>query len=323
MPEWGNAYLTPNQRDGLIARSRWVLLLDEAPIPSAAHHAGLRLHFYSSGTDAADKDAYPSIATLARIMKCSETTARAGVNVLDELGFVIVEPRPRGAGRASNRYLLAWPGIDVIAGSRRDTAVVCGMPNRHGRPCARTAGWGVLGTTTGPCMHHLNAAIPHDTRYEPPNPVPHDTRHDITAPEVPDTSRPASDTSRAGDEFEGDLIVQVHGEYDGARASHDEHEFDRWWQRYPRKIGKPSALTNWRAAIELGATPAQLTDGLAAWAGYWQAEQTEERFIPYPAKWLDQRHWDDEPPRRQPRLSKSMQNLARVLGTRVLEGADR
>ena len=69
--------------------------------------------------------------------------------------------------------------------------------------------------------------------------------------------------------------------------------FKDFWEAYPRKVGKPATLKAWRAA-HLGA--ADLVSVLAAIARHRLTEQwRQSQFIPYPATWLNQRRWEDEP----------------------------
>ena len=69
--------------------------------------------------------------------------------------------------------------------------------------------------------------------------------------------------------------------------------FDRFWQAYPRKVGKPAAQRAWNRevkVVEIGI----LMAGLNGWrcSEQWKNQQ----FIPYPATFLNQRRWEDEPP---------------------------
>lgn len=68
-------------------------------------------------------------------------------------------------------------------------------------------------------------------------------------------------------------------------------EFGRFWQAYPRKVGKGAAEKAWKSALSR-ASPEQILDAVqrAEWHG-------NPRFIPHPATWLNQHRWLDEPPR--------------------------
>ena len=75
--------------------------------------------------------------------------------------------------------------------------------------------------------------------------------------------------------------------------------FDRFWNAYPRKVGKPAALRAWRSLLKTDAdpqTPHSLMTGLERWKQTEQWQKEGGRFIPHPATFLNQRRWEDEPP---------------------------
>ncbi|WP_191060997.1 DUF1376 domain-containing protein [Geminicoccus harenae] len=70
-------------------------------------------------------------------------------------------------------------------------------------------------------------------------------------------------------------------------------EFEVWWQAYPRKIGRRATLEAYqrvRAEVEADV----LLVAVKAAAAAWKAEGTQDRFIPHPANWLEQRRWQDQ-----------------------------
>lgn len=69
--------------------------------------------------------------------------------------------------------------------------------------------------------------------------------------------------------------------------------FDAFWKQYPRKTGKPAAK---KALKPVANQPEAIVTGLAKWVEFWNADRTEQRFIPHPATWLNQRRWEDDPP---------------------------
>lgn len=69
--------------------------------------------------------------------------------------------------------------------------------------------------------------------------------------------------------------------------------FDEFWERYPRKVGKPQAAKAFERAIKR--VPAdRIMVGLAGWGDHWR--RGEKRFIPHPTTWLNRDGWDDELP---------------------------
>ncbi|HEX2526904.1 MAG TPA: DUF1376 domain-containing protein [Geminicoccus sp.] len=70
-------------------------------------------------------------------------------------------------------------------------------------------------------------------------------------------------------------------------------EFETWWQTYPRQVGRQAAAEAYRQARQ-EATAEQLAEALAAAAARWRTDGIQERYIPHPANWLEQRRWEDQ-----------------------------
>jgi hypothetical protein len=74
-------------------------------------------------------------------------------------------------------------------------------------------------------------------------------------------------------------------------------EFESFWAHWPRgrKVGKPNALRAFsraRRAAELD----EILRGEIRWVAHWRDTDTEARWIPHPATWLNQQRWNDDPP---------------------------
>lgn len=67
--------------------------------------------------------------------------------------------------------------------------------------------------------------------------------------------------------------------------------FDLFWDRYPRKVGKPQATKAFERATKR-ATPQTILVALEAQRLVWQ--HSEKRFIPHPTTWLQRDGWADE-----------------------------
>ena len=68
-------------------------------------------------------------------------------------------------------------------------------------------------------------------------------------------------------------------------------DFDRFWQAYPRKVGKQAA----RKAFERVVVPVErLLSALEAQRGDPQWQRENGRYIPHPVTWLNQGRWEDE-----------------------------
>ncbi len=76
---------------------------------------------------------------------------------------------------------------------------------------------------------------------------------------------------------------QANGDYDP--------EFEVWWQRVPRKVGKGGARKAYRAARRK-ADVRTLADGIERYAE--QVAGKDPQYIAHPATWLNQERWLDE-----------------------------
>ncbi|WP_222184766.1 YdaU family protein [Geminicoccus harenae] len=88
-------------------------------------------------------------------------------------------------------------------------------------------------------------------------------------------------------------------------------EFEVWWQAHPRKIGRRATLEAYQRARAEAETDGLLAAVKAA-AAAWKAEDTQDRFIPHPANWLEQRRWQDVAPSSEPAAPAEPIELARL-----------
>lgn len=84
---------------------------------------------------------------------------------------------------------------------------------------------------------------------------------------------------------------QSRGESEGTTPPSD---FDRFWQAYPRKVGKGAALTAWKKAKPTAATVVAILEAVENQKHSRQWLDSDGRFIPNPATWLNQARWQDE-----------------------------
>lgn len=71
--------------------------------------------------------------------------------------------------------------------------------------------------------------------------------------------------------------------------------FSEFYEKYPKKVGKPAAQKAFRAAKVNGHLPELLADIDSRLAsGDWQIDQP--KYIPNPATYLNQRRWEDDKP---------------------------
>lgn len=74
-------------------------------------------------------------------------------------------------------------------------------------------------------------------------------------------------------------------------------DFSEWWERYPadRRVREADARRAWQQITAAGESH-EAVAGLDRWVAYWAATAKEPDFIPYPARWLRNRQWTEDPP---------------------------
>ena len=69
--------------------------------------------------------------------------------------------------------------------------------------------------------------------------------------------------------------------------------FEEFWNNYPQKRDKSTALTAWVAAIDAGADPQAIIAGAAKYAAWCRVNSIEQRHIKYAQGWLSRERWTD------------------------------
>lgn len=98
-------------------------------------------------------------------------------------------------------------------------------------------------------------------------------------------------TTRPGPGHDMTTSVQQVEDQGGRTRDNAALDFELFWKRYPRKVGKPEAERQFRAALRR-ATFTAIAFGLERHLPAWQ--RSERRFIPHPATWLRRDGWNDE-----------------------------
>lgn len=70
--------------------------------------------------------------------------------------------------------------------------------------------------------------------------------------------------------------------------------FDAFWQAYPRRVSKVSALKAWKRLAPDDRLCGTILLALDSHKRSEQWTKDEGRFIPHPATWLNQRRWEDD-----------------------------
>lgn len=79
------------------------------------------------------------------------------------------------------------------------------------------------------------------------------------------------------------------------RVGDDDPGFTRFWETYPRKVGKGHAKKAWAKALKDGADPEEIIAG----AERFRLDPTRSRdpqYIAHPSTWLNGERWKDQPP---------------------------
>ena len=72
--------------------------------------------------------------------------------------------------------------------------------------------------------------------------------------------------------------------------------FEIFWKEYPNRVGKPDAMKKYKKQEH-----SDIMDWLERWKEFWDYSETEPRFIPHPATWLNQERYKDNPPETKPK----------------------
>ena len=91
---------------------------------------------------------------------------------------------------------------------------------------------------------------------------------------------------------------EVKGEEDSkplvATATARADSFEAFWESYPRKVHRPEAQRAWAKIIRGDTHLADILEGVERWK---KTEQWQDvKFIPHPARFLNQRQWEDQAP---------------------------
>ena len=73
-----------------------------------------------------------------------------------------------------------------------------------------------------------------------------------------------------------------------------ESEFEKLWQLYPRKIGKPKALKSYHKARKNGTTYEEVLQGINAYIKHIEANKTKTEYIKHGSTWFNGQCWLDE-----------------------------
>lgn len=86
--------------------------------------------------------------------------------------------------------------------------------------------------------------------------------------------------------------------------------FNRFWAVYPKKVGKPKSLQNFRSAVKAGSNPEAIIAAAAVYANLTAGK--DPAYIKNPEGWITARRWEDED--LQPRDDDAERRRRRLMG---------
>ena len=81
-----------------------------------------------------------------------------------------------------------------------------------------------------------------------------------------------------------------------ARKENADDLFEAFWNAYPRKESKPAARKAFDKLKPDAELLGKMLQSISKWERSQQWQENGGQFIPYPASWLNQRKWEDDPP---------------------------
>ena len=87
-------------------------------------------------------------------------------------------------------------------------------------------------------------------------------------------------------------LITTKQEEENKRTKEVRDQFDLFWVKYPRRVGKAKALVAWN-----NMTSKERSGALGAIDSHialWEKEERKTPFIPHPTSWLHAQSWDDE-----------------------------
>lgn len=202
----------------------------------------------------ADGECWPSLATIAKDAKVSTATVKRCIPKLVEYGYISKRKRTgEHGGPVSTLYKILFKKPRDSASNSGDDG---SQPLAHTEPGVRSER--TKGRVTGSQGLALTEPLSIDIEVE--------TRS--TTKEVPPISP------------EG-----------GQSASAYTSEFEKFWETYPRRVGKRAAFKAFEKAVER----ASLETILEGATKYRDDPNRIDQYTAHPSTWLNQDRWDDDP----------------------------
>lgn len=207
----------------------------------------------------ASGECWPSLARLAQEARCTKPTVLNALNGLRDKGFVTWQKRSFEDGsQATNFYRVQLtPPVNEL--DRGGKAALPGWSNSY---------QGVVKLLDGGSKARLLKQEPFNNTHRtiPTEQLPPTVPHDANA--VVETKKPKT---------------RKHHTYSD--------DFERFWQVYPKRVGKQAAYRRWKEAIKT-TTPDTIIAGAER---YRDDPNREATYTKDPSGWLHDGRWDDDP----------------------------
>lgn len=127
----------------------------------------------------------------------------------------------------------------------------------------------------------------------------------------PAVTRPVTGCHTAGDRLPHSQTTDLHLSMSETQGEEQTDAwFDDFWLIYPRHTDKKEARKSFARALKTDSLD-EIIDGAARWARFWEADKTEERYIPHPPTWLNRKRWEAQCPKPRPG-TKSERSMAAI-----------
>lgn len=146
---------------------------------------------------------------------------------------------------------------------------------------------------------HLRDHQKFDPRWSPRCPVCSETRPN--SPTLPETPASLDESSASGTDTPpnsaqcSEVKVLKTPSSTAPRPKADDPAFARFWDAYPRKVGKGEARKAWTKAIKAGADPEQVIAGATRYRDDPKRQRNGPEYTKHPGPWLNAERWTDQP----------------------------
>jgi DNA-binding IclR family transcriptional regulator len=272
--------------------------MDRAPMPrtekgkpdTTARHVlqALAEHASPAGTDA-----HPSVLRIQYRTGYDRTTVQRALRRLEKTGLIVKDGTKEGRTRYKLAMELSRPATDWSDLEREEDEFRAAAAERkrrsrskgvtHAESVTVTDVEGVTVTHAESVTDECHALKVRSSRTErrPNHQQPSDKQ-------LLEDSSPAAVANQPEKP-----VASVQTKSGSEKKDHHLEAFGAFWLTYPKRRDKEAAKKAWTAAIERGAEPQQMVDAAKTYAQ--ERKDQEPKYTKYPATWLNNGCYDDEP----------------------------